>query len=231
MVRDSTGKPHAWDLRADWLADDPVCSAIMTRSYRDSFEVPAWFFNLPPPDDAVVRDGFPSRRRFPMRRSRRRLSHRVRIRRVRSCRRRRADERGGADRRAADEPAEPGRHEIRARARRARDSIRRHACSARSGASCRRGTAWRWARCSFPLATMMPPSRARSHGPAARQLDCALLCRGAGRGVAHRCDRARRDAAPVDLERAASLAVVVGRDRTCRRQAAVYGRGRSRCRC
>src|SRR5687768_4970529 len=26
MVRDSTGKPHAWDMRADWLAADPVCS-------------------------------------------------------------------------------------------------------------------------------------------------------------------------------------------------------------
>jgi hypothetical protein len=58
MVRDSTGKPHAWDLRADWLADDPVCSAIMTRSYHDAFELPAWFYNLPPPGDAVVRDGF-----------------------------------------------------------------------------------------------------------------------------------------------------------------------------
>ena len=58
MVRDSTGKPHSWDLRADWLSDDPECSAIMTRSYRDSFEMPAWFFNLPPPDDAVTRDGF-----------------------------------------------------------------------------------------------------------------------------------------------------------------------------
>lgn len=58
MVRESTGKPHAWDPRADWLADDPVCSAIMTRGYADSSEVPAWFFNLPPPDDAVVRDGF-----------------------------------------------------------------------------------------------------------------------------------------------------------------------------
>jgi hypothetical protein len=58
MVRESTGKPHAWDIRADWLADDPSCSAVMTRSYRDSFEVPAWFFNLPPPNDAVVRDGF-----------------------------------------------------------------------------------------------------------------------------------------------------------------------------
>ena len=58
MVRDSTGKPHAWDLRADWLADDPVCSAIMTRSYHDTLEVPAWFYNLPPPDDAVTRAGF-----------------------------------------------------------------------------------------------------------------------------------------------------------------------------
>ncbi|MBM4437899.1 MAG: hypothetical protein FJ029_11855 [Actinobacteria bacterium] len=58
MVRDSTGKPHAWDMRADWLAPDPQCSAIMTRSYRDTFEVPAWFYNLPPPNDAVVRTGF-----------------------------------------------------------------------------------------------------------------------------------------------------------------------------
>ena len=58
MVRESTGKPHAWDLRADWLADDPACSAIMTRRYADTFELPAWFYNLPPPDDAVVRAGF-----------------------------------------------------------------------------------------------------------------------------------------------------------------------------
>ena len=58
MVRDSTGKPHSWDIRADWWSDDPVCSAIMTRSYRDSFELPAWFFNLPPPDDAPHRDGY-----------------------------------------------------------------------------------------------------------------------------------------------------------------------------
>ena len=58
MVRDSTGKPHAWDIRADWRSSDPVCSAMMTRSYRDSFELPAWFFNLPPPDDAPHRDGY-----------------------------------------------------------------------------------------------------------------------------------------------------------------------------
>ena len=58
MVRDSTGKPHAWDIRADWRSSDPACSAVMTRSYRDSFELPAWFFNLPPPDDAPHRDGY-----------------------------------------------------------------------------------------------------------------------------------------------------------------------------
>jgi hypothetical protein len=58
MVRESTGKPHSWDMRADWLADDPACSAIMTDSYHDTSEMPVWFFNLPPPDDAVVRTGF-----------------------------------------------------------------------------------------------------------------------------------------------------------------------------
>lgn len=58
MVRDSTGKPHSWDIRADWLADDPVCSAVMSRSYRDTFALPVWFFNLPPPDDAPHRAGY-----------------------------------------------------------------------------------------------------------------------------------------------------------------------------
>jgi hypothetical protein len=58
MVRESTGKPHAWDIRADWLADDPVCSAVMTRSYRDTRELPVWFYNLPPPDDATHRAGY-----------------------------------------------------------------------------------------------------------------------------------------------------------------------------
>lgn len=58
MVRDSTGKPHAWDIRADWLADDPECSAVMTRSYHDTRELPVWFFNLPPPDDKPHRGGF-----------------------------------------------------------------------------------------------------------------------------------------------------------------------------
>src|SRR5688572_7013617 len=58
MVRDSTGKPHTWDVRADWLADDPACSAIMTRSYHDTRDLPVWFFNLPPPDDTPHRAGY-----------------------------------------------------------------------------------------------------------------------------------------------------------------------------
>ena len=58
MVRDSTGKPHAWDMRADWLADDPVCSAVMTRSYRDTRELPVWFFNLPPLGNTPHRGGY-----------------------------------------------------------------------------------------------------------------------------------------------------------------------------
>lgn len=58
MVRDSTGKPHTWDIRADWLDRDPECSAVMTRSYRDTRELPVWFFNLTPPDDAPHRAGY-----------------------------------------------------------------------------------------------------------------------------------------------------------------------------
>ena len=50
-VKDATGMPHSWDVRADWRSRDPSCSAIMTRSYRDLHEFPVWFFNLPPPDD------------------------------------------------------------------------------------------------------------------------------------------------------------------------------------
>jgi hypothetical protein len=66
MVRDSTGKPHSWDPRADWLSNDPRCSAIMTHSYQDTGQLPAWFYNLPPPDDAVVRGKY-SPGEFPVR--------------------------------------------------------------------------------------------------------------------------------------------------------------------
>jgi hypothetical protein len=52
FARDGGAAPHAWDLRADWRAPDPACSAVMTRSYRGLGEFPAWFFNLPPPNDS-----------------------------------------------------------------------------------------------------------------------------------------------------------------------------------
>ncbi len=65
-VRDATGMPHSWDVRADWRSRDPACSAIMTRSYRDLHEFPVWFFNLPPdaPDGnfPVKEDGPPAAR-------------------------------------------------------------------------------------------------------------------------------------------------------------------------
>jgi Dolichyl-phosphate-mannose-protein mannosyltransferase len=44
--------PHSWDVRADWLADKPVCSAMMRRAYTGLGEFPVWFFNLPPPNDS-----------------------------------------------------------------------------------------------------------------------------------------------------------------------------------
>jgi hypothetical protein len=52
FAKDAKGAPHAWDLRADWRAADPACSAIMTRSYTEFHEFPAWFFNLPPANDS-----------------------------------------------------------------------------------------------------------------------------------------------------------------------------------
>jgi len=39
-------------MRADWRSPDPACSAIMTRPYRDFRDFPAWFFNLPPPNES-----------------------------------------------------------------------------------------------------------------------------------------------------------------------------------
>jgi hypothetical protein len=47
-----TGAPHAWDVRADWRAADPACSAIMSRAYHDLRDFPAWFFNLPPASES-----------------------------------------------------------------------------------------------------------------------------------------------------------------------------------
>ena len=52
FAKDAGTAPHAWDLRADWRSPDPACSAIMTRSYHELAEFPAWFFNLPPDSDS-----------------------------------------------------------------------------------------------------------------------------------------------------------------------------------
>jgi hypothetical protein len=52
LAKDATGAPHSWDLRADWRSADPSCSAIMTRRYDALSKFPAWFFNLPPPNDS-----------------------------------------------------------------------------------------------------------------------------------------------------------------------------------
>ena len=46
-VIDGTGAPKNWDVRADWRAADPRCSAIATRPYLTDEDFPVWFFNLP----------------------------------------------------------------------------------------------------------------------------------------------------------------------------------------
>src|SRR5262249_34900676 len=56
-VRDQTGVPHSWDVRADWRDADPACAAIMTRGYRRLEEVPVWFFNLPAADGRLPQGG------------------------------------------------------------------------------------------------------------------------------------------------------------------------------
>jgi Dolichyl-phosphate-mannose-protein mannosyltransferase len=55
FAKDAGRVPHAWDLRADWRSFDPACSAIMTRSYHAFEDFPAWFFNLPPPNESWPR--------------------------------------------------------------------------------------------------------------------------------------------------------------------------------
>jgi hypothetical protein len=52
FAKDAAASPHGWDMRADWRSPDPACSAIMTRPYGDLRDFPAWFFNLPPPNDS-----------------------------------------------------------------------------------------------------------------------------------------------------------------------------------
>lgn len=56
-VRDGTGRPHSWDVRADWMSGDPKCSAIANRSFMHFFEFPVWFFNLPADDGKTPHPG------------------------------------------------------------------------------------------------------------------------------------------------------------------------------
>lgn len=51
IVRGTSARPHSWDVRADWRAPDPTCSAVMTSGYSEFKRFPVWFFNLPPTDD------------------------------------------------------------------------------------------------------------------------------------------------------------------------------------
>jgi hypothetical protein len=50
VYRDMGNTPHTWDVRADWRSPEPMCSALMTRSYPSIDRFPVWFFNLPPAD-------------------------------------------------------------------------------------------------------------------------------------------------------------------------------------
>ena len=50
IVRDATGRPHSWDVRADWRAPDPACSAVMTTGWDVFKRFPVWFYNMPPTD-------------------------------------------------------------------------------------------------------------------------------------------------------------------------------------
>ena len=51
IVKDSTGRIHSWDVRADWRSADPACSAVITSGYHTFKRFPAWFYNLPPTDN------------------------------------------------------------------------------------------------------------------------------------------------------------------------------------
>jgi hypothetical protein len=45
-VDEPRGVLRSWDVRADWRADDPTCTAVFDRPYRSAAEFPAWFVNI-----------------------------------------------------------------------------------------------------------------------------------------------------------------------------------------
>jgi hypothetical protein len=45
-IDEPRGVLRSWDVRADWRADAPACTAILDRPYRSAAEFPAWFVNI-----------------------------------------------------------------------------------------------------------------------------------------------------------------------------------------
>ncbi len=45
-VEEPGGFLRSWDVRADWRARSPVCTAIVDRPYRSAADFPAWFVNI-----------------------------------------------------------------------------------------------------------------------------------------------------------------------------------------
>ncbi len=45
-INEPLGILRSWDVRADWRADRPACTAIVDRPYRVAAEFPAWWVNL-----------------------------------------------------------------------------------------------------------------------------------------------------------------------------------------
>jgi hypothetical protein len=45
-IDEPRGVLRSWDVRADWYADEPTCTAILDRPYRSAAEFPAWFVNI-----------------------------------------------------------------------------------------------------------------------------------------------------------------------------------------
>src|SRR4051812_17671985 len=45
-IDEPRGVLRSWDVRADWRADAPACTAIVDRPYRVAEDFPAWFVNI-----------------------------------------------------------------------------------------------------------------------------------------------------------------------------------------
>ena len=45
-IEEPSGALRSWDVRADWRADSPACTAIVDRPYAEASSFPAWFVNI-----------------------------------------------------------------------------------------------------------------------------------------------------------------------------------------